>query len=319
MSIFTTVPAESARRWLEGYALGELAGLRGIETGIENTNYFLDTEQGRYVLTLFERLDAATAATYLRLMAHLAQGGVPCPMPVADRQGKLLGQLEGKPAALVTRLPGRSLEAPTAEQCAQAGRLLATLHLAGRDFTEAIANPRGEPWRERVAAEVMPKLAEDDARLLREELAFQAGFRFADLPRGIIHADLFRDNTLFDDGRLSGVLDFYFACHGPWLYDLAIAANDWCVQADGALDGERLQALLFAYHEVRPLTAIERGAWPVMLRAGALRFWLSRLYDDHFPRPGELTYAKDPAHFQRVLRDRVARHDELQNQWINKE
>ena len=317
MAIFTTVTADAARRWLAERGLEAPTRLEGIAAGVENTNYFLDTQAGRFVLTLFERLDAAHAAACLDLMAHLARRGVPCPVPVADPAGHLLGWLEGKPAALVTRLAGRAVEAPGAGECAEVGRLLAALHLAGRDFAAPLPDVRGKAWREEAAASLLPRLTEEEARLLQAEMAFQAGFRFPDLARGVIHADLFRDNALFEAGHLSGVLDFYFACRGPWLYDLAIAANDWCIHADGTLDGARVRALLAAYHMLRPLAAIERGAWPVMLRAGALRFWLSRLYDAHFPRSGELATAKDPAHFERVLRDRVARHDELHDDWVN--
>jgi homoserine kinase type II len=186
------------------------------------------------------------------------------------------------------------------------------MHLAGRDFAPVLDNPRGIRWWRAVQPELLPFLPADQGALLSEEIRFQSLYRFEDLPRGAIHADLFRDNVLFDGARLGGVIDFYFGCTGPWLYDLAVAVNDWCIEADGRLDIARADALLDAYRGRRPVDAIERGAWPAMLRAGALRFWLSRLYDFHLPRPGELTHAKDPEHFRRVLALRIRDHGDLQ-------
>jgi homoserine kinase type II len=168
-------------------------------------------------------------------------------------------------------------------------------------------NPRGPRWWSAVMPEVAPFLDAEDARMLREEVRFQSQHRLSELPRGAIHADLFRDNVLFADGRVSGVIDFYFACTDALLYDVAITVNDWCLDDAGALDEPRAQALLDAYRAVRPFVAAEHAAWPVMLRAGALRFWVSRLYDFHLPRPGELTHAKDPDHFRRILKQHVAR------------
>jgi homoserine kinase type II len=180
------------------------------------------------------------------------------------------------------------------------------MHLAGRSFAVYLENPRGPKWWRMAAREVAPFLDSGKKGLLEDELAFQAGQRFPDLPRGPVHADLFRDNALFADGRISGVIDFYFAGVDCLLYDLAVCANDWCVQAQHRLDGERLGALLSAYHAARPFTALERDAWPAMLRAAALRFWLSRLYDFHLPRPGMLVHAHDPEQFREILELRRA-------------
>ena len=309
MSVFTTVTPEQLADWLKHYAIGKLTGLEGIAAGIENTNYFVDTSQGRYVLTLFEKLKAHELPFYLNLQDHLAQQGVPSPRPVRDRAGGILGELNGKPAALVAFLPGKDVAAPSPAHCARAGELLAAIHAAGASYAASMENPRGPRWWSAVMPEILPFLDGRDAALLEDEVRFQARHRAADLPRGAIHADLFRDNVLFDDGRVSGVIDFYFACTDALLYDVAIAVNDWCVAQDGALDAARAQALLGAYRGRRAFTAAERAAWPVMLRAGALRFWVSRLYDFHLPRPGELTHAKDPGHFRRILAHHVAAGD----------
>jgi len=225
--------------------------------------------------------------------------------------GGFLGELNGKPAALVSFLPGKDISKPAAGLCAQVGAVLANIHLAGRSYQARMDNPRGPRWWKAVMPEVVPFLGRDDAALLEEEVRFQALHRFQDLPRGAIHADLFRDNVLFEKRRISGVIDFYFACTDVLLYDVAITVNDWCVDGDGALDRKRAEALLDAYRKMRPFTAVERGAWPVMLRAGALRFWVSRLYDFYLPRPGELTHAKDPGHFRSILVAHIAAGEQL--------
>ena len=317
MSVYTTVTPEELQEWLKSYySLGVLSDLQGIASGIENTNYFVTTSHGRFVLTLFEKIASADLPFYIDLMAHLARHGIPCPSPIATLQNGYLNQLNSKPACIVSCLKGASITAPNAVHCTQVGEMLANMHLAGQSYPAHMPNPRGPAWWRATAPQVMPNLNAEDAAMLTEELRFQALYRHEDLARGVIHADLFRDNVLFDADRLAGVIDFYYACDDVWLYDLAITVNDWCVNQQSTLELDPMQAMLKAYHAVRPLTAIERGAWPVMLRAAALRFWLSRLYDFHFPRPGELTHAKDPDHFQRLLRHHVAMQGELTRHWV---
>ncbi len=310
MSVFTPVTSEQLSDWLHNYSIGSLLSLRGIAAGVENTNYFVNTAQGRYVLTLFERLARAELPFYIHLMAHLARHGIPCPAPIADRDNEYLGALNGKPTAIVTRLAGEAVSAPGNAHCAALGEVLANLHLAGASYGRRLENPRGARWREETAPQVLPFLAPAEQALLRQELRFQAAQRLDDLPRGIIHADLFRDNVLFEggeaDARIGGVIDFYFAGIDFLLFDIAVAANDWCVDDAGELDAARTGALLRAYHAVRPLSAIERAAWPALLRAAALRFWLSRLHDAHLPRPGEMVLRKDPDPFRDILRRRIA-------------
>jgi homoserine kinase type II len=304
LSVYTPVPEAELREWLRRYSVGALVALEPVAAGIENTNYFVVTTQGRYFLTLFERLPAEELPFYLELMAHLARHGIPCPAPIADLSDRYLQQLAGKPAVLVTRLPGSSLEAPSAAHCAELGALLARMHLAGRSYPGYLENPRGPKWWRVAAREVLPFLDTPMRSLLQDELAFQSGRRFPDLPRGPVHADLFRDNALFEGGRISGVIDFYFAGVDCWLYDLAVCANDWCLGGEAGLEPVRARALLSAYHEVRPFAPAEGEAWPAMLRAAALRFWLSRLYDYHLPRPGMLVHAHDPQHFRAILERR---------------
>lgn len=306
MAVFTSVTETELSVWLQDYSLGQLLELQGISSGIENTNYFVTTSNGRFVLTLFEKLTARELPFYLNLMSHLARHGIPCPSPVADKHNHFLGELNGKPACIVSRLSGKSLTQPETAHCAAVGAMLGQLHVAAQSFTEAMPNVRAAAWRAHAAALVSPWLDKQDAELLQSEVAFHAAHPLDALPQGVIHADLFRDNVLFDGMRIGGLIDFYFACNDSLLYDLAITVNDWCVDKKGALNAVRTQALLRAYHAVRPLQADERAAWPTALRAAALRFWLSRLHDLYLPREAEMVHAHDPAQFKRILQGHIA-------------
>ena len=305
MSVFTTVEQDELVKFLRHYQAGTLVAFEGISDGIENTNYFVTTDRQRMVLTLFETHTHDEMGYFLNLMAHLAEHAIPSAHPVLDTDGQYLRTLNGKPAALVARLEGKSIDRPTTEQCALLGAILARLHLAGSEFSERRDNGRGHDWRVTTAAKLNTHIDPDAAAMLRAEVQYQDAHRFDTLPGGVIHADLFRDNVLWDDGTLSGIIDFYYACDDAWLYDVAVAVNDWCVTDVGELDPQRLDVLISAYHDVRPITAAEAAVWPAILRAAALRFWLSRLHDWHFPRPGEIVHRKDPAVFERILRQRI--------------
>ena len=333
MAVYTDVEFGEAESLFQRLGLGALSALRGIQGGIENTNYFASTDSGEFVLTLFERLSADQLPYYLCLMEHLAARGIPVPAPMADPTVskstalplisavdvpcEFLHSVAGKPAAVVRRLGGESQLAPTAAHCAELGGWLARMHVAGRDFALAQPNLRGLSWWNDTAPVVLPHLGDSQAALLRSELAYQnhvaASSAYAALPRGPVHADLFRDNAMFSTHpaggtpRLSGVFDFYFAGTDTWLFDLAVTLNDWAVDlSTGASDPERTAALLGAYETVRPLAGAERALLPAMLRAAALRFWISRLWDFHLPREASMLKAHDPTHFERVLRQRVA-------------
>ena len=308
MSVYTAVTSDDLDAWLTRYALGALVEFAPIAAGIENTNYFVTTERGRWVLTLYERLPADELPFYLNLMAHLSRAGVEVPTPAADRTGGYFSLLNGRPAGLVTRIDGSAVVQPSPDHCAAVGNALARLHLASQSYRARLTNRRGPAWWRQAARAVRPFLTPDQNELLAGEVRFQTGFGRVKLPKAAIHGDLFCDNVLFRDGRVAGIIDFGFAATDFLAYDLAIAVNDWCVAGndDGSLDWQRLDAMIAAYSAVRPLTADERAQWPALLRAAALRFWVSRLYDLHLPRPGELTHAHDPQPFERILRSRVA-------------
>ncbi len=312
MAVYTEVDTATAAELLRQLDAGALVSMTGCAGGIENTNYFVHTDKGSWVLTVFERLGFEQLPFYLGLMQHLARKGLPVPEPRTDAQGNFLHAIGGKPASLVTLLPGESIDAPMLAHCSLLGVTLAHLHDGALDYPTQQPNLRGLDWWAATVPVVHPYVGPELAARLDAELDFQQRFHAAastqSLPRGPVHADLFRDNALFDGPpeapRLSGVFDFYFAGVDHHVYDLAVCVNDWCVDlASGRLETERAEALLRAYHLHRPMSPAELRALPAMRRAAALRFWLSRLADWYLPREAALLKPKDPTHFERVLVD----------------
>ena len=310
MSVFTTLTLDEVRAWLRDFSIGDITELRGIAAGITNTNYFVITEKNRYVLTIFEKNTLEELPYFVNLMTHLAAHGVPCPTPIADVNGVALHALKGKPALMVSCLKGKDVATPNLAQVVEVALTLAKLHVAGGSFKQVSFNQRGQAWFAATTQKVLPTLNLQEQALLQSELAYQLTLNTSQLPQGVIHGDLFRDNVLFDDDSLGGFIDFYYACNDVLAYDLAIAVNEWCLHHNGAdlgnIDTEKVDAFLSAYQSVRPLTSLELTCWPALLRRAALRFWLSRLHDFHFPQLGEITHAKDPNHFKSILQARIA-------------
>lgn len=310
MAVFTEVSEHQAAELLTQLSIGELVRLQGISSGIENTNYFLTTGQGEYVLTVFERLTHAQLPFYLYLMKHLASRGIAVPDPQSNTHGDILLTLLGKPAAVVNRLAGACLVEPTKVHCAAMGQTLAQMHVAAKDYDRQQINLRGLAWWNDTVPQILPFLTQHQSQLLTHELAFQnhvtSDSAYTGMPGGPVHADAFRNNVLFDGDALSGVFDFYFAGVDRWLFDLGVCINDWCVDLDtGAMDLQRLHAMLDAYQQVRRLTVAERAMFNPMLRAAALRFWISRLWDFYLPREASVLQPHDPMHFERVLTQRL--------------
>jgi homoserine kinase type II len=311
MAVFTPVSLDEIIPWAAQFPIGTVRSIQGISSGIENSNFFLFTDRGEYVLTIFEKLSFEQLPFYLNLMRHLAERDVLVPAPIANSQGDILHRLQGKPAAIVSRLHGDWVPAPRPVHCASVGAMLARMHLAAHDYPLHQPNLRGLSWWRETTPVVLPYLSDDNQQLLRAEMQFQenlaASTIYPSLPSGPIHADLFRNNVMFNGEQLSGFFDFYFAGCDRWLFDVAVTVNDWCIDLDsGATDAARVRALLDAYHAVRPFTLEEISAWPAMLRAAALRFWISRLYDFYLPREAEMLTPHDPTHFERILRHRIA-------------
>ncbi|RDJ97949.1 homoserine kinase [Paraburkholderia lacunae] len=316
MAVFTLVSEEEAAAFIEPLALGKLTSLRGVPGGIENTNYFVTTNAGEFVLTLFERLSEAQLSFSLQLMLHLARKDIPVPEPRAAENGQIVSRLSGKAACVVTKLQGHHCLVPERYHCEQVGETLACMHQAGNDFELERVNSRGYDWWFRAADRIVPFLDEERRKVLIDELRFQEELAscssYRGLPRGPVHGDLFRDNVLFSKAaslethtvaeKLSGCFDFYFAGTDVLIFDVAVCLNDWCIDRQtGAMLPAMAAALVEGYERARALTSTERRYLPAVLRAAALRFWLSRLVDLHFPRDSALLRAHDPEHFFRVL------------------
>jgi homoserine kinase type II len=319
MSVYTTIESDELEDFLTNYSVGTLRDFEGISEGIENTNYFVNTTnngEGQFVLTLFEHHTLEEMQYYLGLTHHLADHQVPSADPVADNDNQYVRLFKDKPAALVHRLKGYSIRETTVPHCGQIGAAMGKMHTAGLSYEAHQPNPRGPAWCVATADAVYSKLPDEDVALLKAEIDFQRSNRDADIPRGVVHADLFRDNALWDGDTLSGIIDFYYACDDVLLYDVAVLVNDWCSNDDASLNREKVLALLASYNSYRPVQPNEQQYWPAMLRAGALRFWLSRLYDKHFPRPGELVHTKDPDEFRAILNDRVANSATYRGFWV---
>lgn len=305
MSVYTNINQQELEEFLQSYSLGILLGYEGINAGIENTNYFVTTENGEFVLTVFEEIGNDTLPYYLNLMAHLSDHGMPTAHPIADLQGDYVRELKNKPAAIVRRLEGNNVLSPTANHCVAVGHSLARMHVVSNSFNQTLRNPRDVTWAKHTASRVINKLSSDEQDLLSNEIQYRNEFQSFSIPSGVIHADLFRDNVMFKGHSLTGIIDFYYACNDYLLYDLAITVNDWCSLENGNLNIDLYDSLINAYCAERMFTEEEIGAWQYMLRAAALRFWLSRLKDKFFPKDGEITHIKDPELFKNILLSRI--------------
>lgn len=315
MSVYTEIDAPTLETFLLQYDLGPVVALEGIRAGIENTNYFLDTETGRYVLTIFETLAFTEVPLCLALTHFLATRGVPCADPVAGLDGAYVYTLLDKPTCIVSRLAGISVDTASVMQLISLGQNLARWHAQVGGFHGARTCRYGPLWQRQASRELLPLLPDAERELLQQEITIQATYQFSDLPHGMIHSDLFRDNVLFEGDRLSGIIDVYDACDGPFLYDLAVVCNDWCRDPDVTLNREKTRSLLESYHQVRRLSALERGAWPMLLRRAALRFWLSRLQRRYQPLVGKLTWQKNPDEFKQILQCSIARELDALDAW----
>ena len=305
MSVYTPLTRQQLQTFLEDYGLGQLKTWQGIRDGIENSNYFVTTTTGKYVLTLFEKVSASQLDYFFNLQKHLNQEGIPCPSPIPNKNGQIKSCLLNKPCAIFPCIMGKSPAQISREHCQAMGSVLGQIHLAGLSFEEQRHNPRDLPWITETGRALVPRLSQQKAELLQSELDYQNQTPLAaDLPLGTIHADLFRDNVLFSDAQppqLRAVLDFYDACRDRLLYDLAITVNDWCTEKSGKLNEEHMAVLLKAYQQKRGLTQAEQQAWPQVLRLAALRFWVSRLQSEYNPVSGELTQTKPAATYEAIL------------------
>ena len=306
MAVYTDVGEDELSRFIAGYDIGGLLAYKGIAEGVENSNFLVHAERGNFILTLYEkRVNVKDLPFFLALMEHLAQHGITCPLPVHNKSGNVLGQLAGRPAAIVTFLDGVWVRRPNNRHCAALGEALAKLHLAGADFQMQRANALsagnwGALYQQANGRgdEVQPGLG----KAIEDELAVLEKSWPRNLPRGVIHADLFPDNVFFLGDNVSGLIDFYFACTDTLAYDVAICLNAWCFEPDHSYNVTKGRALLQAYAKARPLSADEREALPILARGAALRFLLTRLVDWLAVPNGALVRPKDPLEYFRKLR-----------------
>ncbi|WP_434779624.1 homoserine kinase [Neisseria sp. Ec49-e6-T10] len=301
MSVFTSVSEEDMRHFLQNYEIGDLIELKGIAQGVTNTNYFVTTTKNRYVLTVFEVLKADELPFYLELMKFLSKRGVVAPEPIEQRQGQLFGFLHDKPACLISCLSGSDVDIANNEQCFEVGAMLAKMHDVGQHFELNMANPRFSHWWNEQSEQLYALLPKQDAQLLKDTLYDLNNKPDTDLPSGAIHADLFKDNVLIDGNKVTGFIDFYYACNGSFIYDLAIAINDWARTDTHTIDQEKMNSMLSGYKSVRSLTLAEEQYLNTAQQAACIRFWVSRALDFYFPAEGEMTYVKNPDTFKNLL------------------
>jgi len=289
MSVFTSIDMQQLTAFLEDYSVGKPASFTGIQAGITNSNFFIDTETGRYVLTIVEHESFADVEWFMQLLAYLYQNEIPCAMPLQANGGNYTNSLAEKPATVVQCLQGADKTVVNSDDCHAIGRVLAGFHKSCQNYHLSRMDSRGAEWRLATANKVRDKLAADEVELLDEHMQADYAKILAALPQSVIHADLFRDNVLFDGKNISGIIDFYYACSGCMLYDLAITFNDWCRDDSSAIDRTLASAMLTGYESVRPLQPQEHTAWPAAVCCAGLRFWLSRLHDLHFPPDALMT------------------------------
>lgn len=304
MSVFTPVSSEQLQDFLRQFEVGSLLDFSGISAGIENSNYFVNCTQGAFVLTLYEKHNADEINFSLQLSAFLAAEGLSVSHPIAAKDGSLQRSFLGKPTVLSQRIVGESVMAPTLPQCAALGRALAEVHQIGQHFPLHEPKLDGHLWRQASLEKLQNRVDQTTLQMLQQAVSRHQADAMLELPQGALHTDLFRDNVLFEGDQLSGIIDFNSAMHGALLYDVAVVLNDWCSEADGALNLPRSRAVITAYQAVRPFTDAEHQLWPQICELAALRFWLSRLLNLHFRQASQLTCDKDPEEYRRLFQQR---------------
>jgi homoserine kinase type II len=324
MAVYTTLEKEEIEQFIQPFGLGPLVSYEGVADGIENTNYFIRTDESaqlseeytepvcEFVLTIFETLSAQELQFYVDFTTMLNLRGLPAPSPLTDANGVAMQTLHQKPALLIPKIDGQHPDHPTKEQCQAIGKALAELHQASTEAAMSHDSQRDYSWLRTTAKELLPGLDKDDAELMQKELQNLDAIETHDaLPKAVIHSDLFRDNTLFDDQQLKAVIDFYSAGNGHLIMDLAVTVNDWCSNDDGSLNEELTHDLVIAYTQVRQPDAEEALLWNNFLRLAALRFWVSRLLAHQTHRPGGLTEQKDPNQYKAILLSRINKHQDF--------
>lgn len=301
MAVFTPITENLLINLLKAYPLGQLKSFHGIEEGVTNSNFRVITTTGTYIFTIFEELSQEAIPFFIHLNEHLVEAGLPCASTLRDKEGQAIHRVANKPAIFMSFLPGQSRKKVDMKHIAAMGQQLGKMHEATKNYPHYQKNIRGLNWHREAVKRIVPLLNTEDKNLLLEEMTYQGEQDHSKLPQGIIHADFFRDNVFFDGVHLSGLIDFYYACHDVYLLDLAIVANDWCLTEEGIPDLKKVDLLSHSYEEIFPHSKQQWAHWGALLRAAALRFWLSRLLDFHFTPPGEMVPVKNPNEMKKIL------------------
>ena len=305
MSVYTKINEEELENHLNQYSIGSPISLTGISDGIENTNYLLKTDLKEYIFTIFENIDGGNITSYLMFMNHLSERGLLCPKVMKSKKDELFIEIKNKPSAIIEKLSGKSIISTDNTQCSMIGNLLAKFHNCGSDFNIDLKNTRGIEWCTESFKKLSSVITVSQSEIISRAIEMQKDLIAQDLPIGTIHADLFRDNVLFHNDKISGMIDFYYSCKGYLIYDLAVVVNDWCSDLDGKLITDKCKNVMISYSKLRNINSDEFNYWQHALVAGELRFYLSRLLDLHYPKIGEITHIKDPGVFENILIDRL--------------
>ena len=304
MAVYTSITSNDLNNWIKRFNLEEFINFKGISSGVTNSNYLINMSDSKYILTIFEHNKIDELPFYVDLMTFLSKQNFLCPVPITNRDGEALSILKDKPALMVSFLEGKERTSRDSKCSYLVGEYLAKLHLTAKKFSKINKNPRDLNWMSEMFLNIQKYLSSEDKKIIELEIHYQKEFNREDLPRGIIHGDLFQDNVLFLDDNVSGIIDFYYACNEIFIYDVAITINDWCIDKDGKINKLMFLEFLKGYESVRTLLSKEYDYLNIALRMAALRFWLSRLGDFHNAKKGEITSIKDPNHFKNILLDR---------------
>ncbi len=305
MSVYTKITDDELSEHLTNYSIGEAYDLIGISDGIENTNYLLKTQQNEYIFTIFENIGDNNINQYLEFMNHLSNKGLLCPNVIKSNANTLFVSIRGKPSAIIEKLDGNSITNPDINHCGLIGDLLAKFHNYGSDFETHLTNSRDLTWCQQAYKKLAAVVSANQSNLICDAILIQKEMEKENLPIGTIHADLFKDNVLFNNDNVSGMIDFYYSCSGFLIYDLAVVMNDWCSDKEGVIIEAKANNLISSYNINREIQDVEKLFWNHALISASLRFFLSRLLDLHYPKIGEITHIKDPKVFENILTDRM--------------
>ena len=306
MAVYTSINSNDLNDWIEKFNFKDLVNFKGISSGVTNSNYLIQMAHSNYILTIFEHNNIEELPFYIDLMTYLAKENFLCPRPIENKNGQALGLLKEKPALMVSFLDGKEKAIRSPKSCYLVGQYLAKLHLTANNFSQLNKNTRGLDWVSDMYLNLKKYLSLEDQGILELEINYHKEMDKVELPEGIIHGDLFKDNVLFLNDKVSGFIDFYYACNEKFIYDIAIAINDWCIDQDGQINKSMFLEFIKGYRSERKLTDNEQEYLNVALRLAALRFWLSRLEDFYNAKEGEIISIKDPKHFKDILLDRQA-------------